>query len=198
MSSWLPYGLVGVAWTVVLATVADRFRPERPPASRTDGGSRLGLALQCAAFLLPLALPRADAPGAGTVAAATVLALSVRLFRASARALGEQWSLVARVRGAHELVTTGPYGVLRHPIYAAAAGMVLGTGLAVGRPGPCVAAAALYAAGTALRVRGEESVLRASFGRRYEAYARTVPRWLPRAGRLRAPRTLRPESGGSE
>lgn len=195
----LRYAVVVAAWLGVVAQVAGRVRRREAAAARIRRTSWVGLSLQCAAFLLPLTAPRGGAEPGYVGAAIVVLALSVHLFRVSARALGRQWSLVARVRGAHELVTHGPYGVLRHPIYAATAGMVLGTGLAVGRPAACTVAAALYLAGTAARVRSEETVLRETFGRRFDAYARTVPRWIPRVGPwLRARARLGPDHGGSE
>ena len=42
---------------------------------------------------------------------------AIRLFASSSRALGRNWSLVARTRTDHELVRRGPYARIRHPIY---------------------------------------------------------------------------------
>lgn len=52
------------------------------------------------------------------LAAALVIA-AVWLSWGAFRALGVQWSLEARVLSDHDLVTSGPYRYVRHPIYAA-------------------------------------------------------------------------------
>ena len=41
------------------------------------------------------------------------------------RELGKQWSLTARVLATHDLVTTGPFARVRHPIYSALLGLLL-------------------------------------------------------------------------
>jgi protein-S-isoprenylcysteine O-methyltransferase Ste14 len=45
------------------------------------------------------------------------------------------------------------------------------------------AALSLFAAGTWLRVRAEESVLAEAFGAEYEAYRKRVPAFIPRLRR---------------
>jgi len=167
--------------------------------------SGAGLALQCVALVAPLVVAgRAGWPAAGGgspfrfAAGLAVLAAGLALFAASVRALGAQWSLIARTRDGHRLVTRGPYGVLRHPIYAATGIGLSGALLATGDARAGVAAAALFLAGTPLRVRAEEDVLRTTFGTRYDAYARRVPAWglrLPR--RAGAPRVVARADAGT-
>lgn len=56
------------------------------------------------------------------VRALIVLALmlaAVWLFDSSSRTMGRNWSLVARTRSDHSLVQTGPFALVRHPIYVA-------------------------------------------------------------------------------
>jgi protein-S-isoprenylcysteine O-methyltransferase Ste14 len=105
---------------------------------------------------------------------------SVWLNVVAIRTLGKQWSVAARLREAHKLVTEGPYRVVRHPIYAANFGLLLATGLAFSRLGPLLLASLAFWIGSVIRVRGEERLLREAFGEEYEAYARRVPALFPR------------------
>lgn len=104
---------------------------------------------------------------------------SVWLTIASIRTLGKQWNLRAALVEGHALVTSGPYRFVRHPIYLAMLGMMIATGLSVSRWPALVAGVAFAIGGTAVRVRDEESLLRAEFGREFEEYCRAVPAFLP-------------------
>jgi len=123
-----------------------------------------------------------------TLGEMTVLAfLTVTLAFGSAmlgllavRELGKQWSLTARVLDAHELVQSGPFAQVRHPIYSALLGLLLATGLALSTALLTGLAAAIYLVGTSWRAAREEALLRAHFGAAYEDYARRVPRLFPR------------------
>ena len=114
-------------------------------------------------------------------ALAIVAALaSVWLCFAAARTLGRQWSLVARVIDNHELVMQGPYAVVRNPIYLAMFGMLVATGLAVSRWQALIVATVVFLAGSAIRIRSEERLLREAFGRQFDEYASRVPALFPR------------------
>ena len=64
-------------------------------------------------------------------------------------------------------------------------GLLVATGLVLSRPIGLAAGLLTFAAGTALRVRVEEKLLRRTFGETYDSYARQVPAVLPRfRGRL--------------
>lgn len=88
--------------------------------------------------------------------------------------LGRSLSMMAEAR---RLVTTGPYAVIRHPLYAAEALASLGLLLQFLSP----ATFALWIAHLALqycRMRYEEAVLRQTFSE-YETYAARVARLVP-------------------
>jgi protein-S-isoprenylcysteine O-methyltransferase Ste14 len=104
---------------------------------------------------------------------------SVWLTIAAIRTLGKQWNLRAALVEGHALVTSGPYRIVRHPIYLAMLGMVVATGLSFSRWPALLAGLAFAVSGTAVRVRDEESLLRAAFGHEFEEYCRAVPAFLP-------------------
>jgi protein-S-isoprenylcysteine O-methyltransferase Ste14 len=81
---------------------------------------------------------------------------------------------------AHTLVITGAYAWLRHPIYLAFLAMLIATGLIVSARFSLLAAAALYVAGTELRIASEEAELEEKFPADYPKYRlRTRWRYLP-------------------
>ena len=98
---------------------------------------------------------------------------------AAARALERQWALVARVIEGHELIQRGPYAVVRNPIYLAMFGTWVATALAFTRWEAALPLMIVFIAGTAIRIRSEEKLLREAFGAQFEAYARRIPAFLP-------------------
>jgi protein-S-isoprenylcysteine O-methyltransferase Ste14 len=88
--------------------------------------------------------------------------------------LGRSFSIVPQVRG---LVRTGPYSVVRHPLYLAEEVALVGTLLQV----YSLVTSALFLAHGALQVRRifyEENLLRRSFPG-YDDYAKTTSRLIP-------------------
>jgi len=104
---------------------------------------------------------------------------SMWMVVAAVRTLGRQWSLAARVIDGHELITAGPYRLVRHPIYSGMLGMLVATGIAVTRWWWLPIGVALYVAGTLIRTRAEERLLRGQFGAAYDAYAARVSALVP-------------------
>ena len=116
------------------------------------------------------------------VEALVVLALmlgAVWLFDASSRAMGKNWALVARTRADHTLVQTGPFAVVRNPIYVALFGFMIAMAIAFGHTRNLIVGVPLYALGTWMRVSHEERLLRTQFGAAYEDYASRVKRFVP-------------------
>jgi protein-S-isoprenylcysteine O-methyltransferase Ste14 len=112
-----------------------------------------------------------------------VLVLASLIFLAAAvRALGKQWSLQARVLEHHELIGNGPYRIVRHPIYTGMFGLLVAGSLAYGQWLGLLIGSAVYCAGTIIRIRSEEKLLREQFGSAYEEYAREVPAFIPFGG----------------
>lgn len=110
-----------------------------------------------------------------------VLTLMGLAFTVWARVyLGRNWSgMGATIKADHELVTGGPYGLVRHPIYSGLALAVLGTALAVGQ-WRAVLALALALSAIVHRIRVEERFMREKFGATYDAYTKRVRALIPK------------------
>jgi protein-S-isoprenylcysteine O-methyltransferase Ste14 len=113
------------------------------------------------------------------VLAVSIAVASVWLVNSAARRLGKQWALAARLVEGHELIQDGPYRFVRNPIYTGMFGMLVATGLAAARWRDLLIAIMLFVAGTYIRIRSEERLLRQAFGSEFEVYARNVPALIP-------------------
>jgi len=91
--------------------------------------------------------------------------------------IGRNWSSRPATKVDHELVTTGPYAAVRHPIYS---GLILAT-LGTATTGSILGAFA-FVAGTiifSLRIGREESLMLARFPDQYPAYRARTRRLVP-------------------
>jgi len=87
------------------------------------------------------------------------------------RHLGRNWSGAVTIKVDHQLVRSGPYRIIRHPIYTAYLGMCIGTALVSGRP-LALLAGVITSAAYWRKIRIEEQTLRKAFGPDYEGYRR--------------------------
>jgi protein-S-isoprenylcysteine O-methyltransferase Ste14 len=94
------------------------------------------------------------------------------------RCLGRNWSGAVAIKVDHELVTAGPYRLVRHPIYTAMIGMYLGTAIVSGELHGLVAVI-LCAIAYWRKTRMEEQGLKEAFGRAYDDYARVSYALIP-------------------
>lgn len=93
--------------------------------------------------------------------------------------LGSLWSGSVTIKADHHIVDTGPYGLVRHPIYSGLILALLATALIKGTLVGLIGVAIILA-GIVLKARLEESVLRGDLGpQAYDAYARRVPMLVP-------------------
>lgn len=93
--------------------------------------------------------------------------------------LGRLWSAFVTRKADHRIIDTGPYGIVRHPIYA---GIILAAlALAIVKDTVYAVAGALLATlGFWIKARLEEGFLREQLGAdAYDAYRRRVPMLLP-------------------
>ena len=93
--------------------------------------------------------------------------------------LGRLWSGAVTRKEGHRIVDTGPYAIVRHPIYTGLIAATLVTALAEATL-PALAGCALIALGLWLKARLEEQFLRQELGAEaYDSYRRRVPMLLP-------------------
>jgi protein-S-isoprenylcysteine O-methyltransferase Ste14 len=104
---------------------------------------------------------------------------SVALAWAATRHLGKQWRYKAALSENHELIQTGPYRWLRHPIYASMLGMLLATGAAWTWWPMWLGSVIAFLAGTEIRVRAEERLLAERFGGSFSAYRSRTSAYIP-------------------
>lgn len=93
--------------------------------------------------------------------------------------LGRLWSSSVTRKAEHHVVDTGPYALVRHPIYT---GVILAQIATAAQSGSlqALAGAAVAIVGWCIKARLEESFLRVELDRdAYDAYARRVPMLVP-------------------
>jgi protein-S-isoprenylcysteine O-methyltransferase Ste14 len=104
-------------------------------------------------------------------------------FTAWARVhLGRFWSSVVTLKADHALIRTGPYALVRHPIYSGLLLALIGTAIVRGTAAAPLGLA-LMTLGVVLKIRQEERLLAEHFGDAYRAYHEQVPALVPRVGR---------------
>jgi protein-S-isoprenylcysteine O-methyltransferase Ste14 len=87
------------------------------------------------------------------------------------RTLGSNWSGEVRIATGHQLVRTGPYQWIRHPIYTAVLAMYVGILMVSGEVHAIVGLAMIVLA-YLRKIRMEESILAAQFGEEFLAWRR--------------------------
>jgi protein-S-isoprenylcysteine O-methyltransferase Ste14 len=170
-----------ILWVIPFFLIKRGKSTSGSDAPRIDRRARWGILLQAIAFSILwqnhfwLRTPQVWRLVSGT----TFLFLSDLLSWTSARTLGKQWRFDAGLNADHELVQSGAYRWVRHPIYTSMLCLVLGMGCLL-TPVPVLAVAALLAiAGTQIRVRIEDTLLASRFGDQFEAYRRRVAASIP-------------------
>jgi protein-S-isoprenylcysteine O-methyltransferase Ste14 len=95
--------------------------------------------------------------------------------------LAGNWSSDVTLKRDHELIVTGPYAFVRHPIYTGILLGFVGTALAVGE-WRAVLAVALAGVAFWRKLGIEEAVMRRQFGETYARYVARVPALIPFVG----------------
>jgi len=179
-----------ISWSVLIVSWLVWFYPfvfraphyQKRPSITRAGPTRIGLLLECAAIFIAFAfrLPPDSAPGAIRIAGCFLLGpVSAILSWTAVHHLGRQFRFNAGLYEDHKLVSTGPYAVVRHPIYSSLLA-ILGSTLFLLTPWKwAVVSLALFIVGTEIRVRAEDRLLASRFGEEFARYQRRVPAYIP-------------------
>jgi protein-S-isoprenylcysteine O-methyltransferase Ste14 len=154
---------------------------KRQQAQKRDTRARWGIALEAVGFACVWS-GWAWTPAFAAwrwLAGVPFLALGPLLSWTSARTLGKQWRFDAALNADHELVQSGAYRYVRHPIYASMFAMLIGTGFLLVRLRWLALGIVFFTAGTEIRVRVEDALLASRFGPAFAAYRAKVPAYIP-------------------
>lgn len=122
--------------------------------------------------LYPLTLPVATI-GVVLTALGIALAIWARFY------IGQNWSSAVTVKVDHQLIRTGPYAWVRHPIYSGILLGIIGTALIRREPRGFIAVLIFWFA-FRVKSRMEESFMLRTFGPEYEDYCHNTGGLIPR------------------
>src|SRR5438094_5875888 len=92
--------------------------------------------------------------------------------------LGRNWSGVVTLKGGHELITNGPYALVRHPIYTGLLTMFVATVIVQGHVAGLIAVPFVLVSFW-IKLRHEEKLMLQKFPNQYAAYQGRVKRLIP-------------------
>ena len=174
------YAILLAGWFFWLTPFLRAPQSEKP-AKQLDRRARWGILLVAVAYsLLWQGHFWERAPHLWQVALPIAFfVLASLLSWSGARALGRQWRIDAGLSADHQLITSGPYHFVRHPIYTSMLCIMLGTGFLITRWWQLLPALLLFIIGTEIRVRIEDRLLAAYFGERFAEYRQRGPAYIP-------------------
>jgi protein-S-isoprenylcysteine O-methyltransferase Ste14 len=181
--------LIFLCWIIFALLFVFRKKPPKAEEAKRVSVAKWGILLQGCGFALVWAVHRSywwpfPASTIGEVALAAVAVIlsfaSSLLSMRAIQTLGKQWTFEARVIQGHELITSGPYFVVRNPIYLGMFGLMISIGLVFATWWAQLIAVVLFLIGNQIRIRAEEQLLRETFRSQFDDYARRVPAFLPR------------------
>lgn len=180
--------IIAYAWLAVLFLWLGTSVTSKPTVRTQSVSSRLvQLGLGILAYFLmfdtdlavgPLAArfvpvsPLTSYIGLALTLAGIAFAIWARFF------LGTNWSATVTVKQNHQLVRSGPYAIVRHPIYSGFTFALLGTAIELGQVRGIIAVI-LATITWRLKSRIEESFMIEQFGSQYEQYRHDVKALIP-------------------
>jgi protein-S-isoprenylcysteine O-methyltransferase Ste14 len=93
--------------------------------------------------------------------------------------LAEYWSARITIKEDHQLIRTGPYSHLRHPIYSGLILATIGSALVIDK-GRCVLGVCLVTVGYCFKASGEETMLARQFGEAFREHQKHAGFLIPR------------------
>ncbi len=112
--------------------------------------------------------------------AGAVLTFLGVLFAIWARfTIGKEWSAEVQIKEGHQLIRSGPYAHIRHPIYTGLLLALCGTAVAIGEY-RAIVGVALFLFGFIRKAKKEERFLAGEFGPAFDEHRRHTGFFLPR------------------
>jgi protein-S-isoprenylcysteine O-methyltransferase Ste14 len=178
-SLWLVWALY---WLASAANVKATQRRE----SFASRSTHLAAMVLAAVLLSAPAIPNVPIlyepmvpPGAITALPGCMLLLTGLAFSAWARAhLGRNWSGRVTLKEDHELIRSGPYAIVRHPIYTGLLVAIAGTALVLSEWRGLLAVLVM-AVSYWRKLRIEEQLLCGTFGDSYRRYSEHTAALIP-------------------
>jgi protein-S-isoprenylcysteine O-methyltransferase Ste14 len=177
---WIAYLVFWAAWAYPYMFRAPHGQKRKSVTAR--GATLLGLALELAAysvaftFYFPMSIPRNDLRLAVFFISGPIAGI---LAWTSVTHLGRQFRITAGLYEDHKLVTTGPYSIVRHPIYASMLAILICSQSILTPVRWAAVSLILFVAGTEIRVRAEEALLASRFGEAFQRYRKSVSAYIP-------------------
>ncbi|MFN7932848.1 MAG: isoprenylcysteine carboxylmethyltransferase family protein [Bryobacteraceae bacterium] len=179
--SWIvSAGVLGWNHKRVRAERKRRGIAEERPSIR-DARSMKGLAIEGLSFGLAVVFSSFSDPPREWQCMGSILfsVIAAGLFVWALRHLDLEWRIKAVVTEDHRLVTTGPYGFVRHPVFAALVSLLLASTLLTNPWWGTVVCLAVCLYGTEIRVRAEDGLLERRFGQEFTEYKARVAAYIP-------------------
>lgn len=178
------------AWIVFLGVFVVGRQPAAAPDRKRAPQSFAGIALQAVAvgvvwtfYRVPFSSPLVEGQHLLNIVFETLAILlmigAILFARSAVKELGKQFALQARLIECHELITTGVYGIVRHPIYTAFFAMMLATALVMSHWIALIVGVCLFLIGTRIRTASEDRLLSDAFGADFLAWKEKVPALVP-------------------
>ena len=109
-----------------------------------------------------------------------LMAIGVRLLHRVHAVLGENFSPKLELRESHTLVMSGPYSLVRHPMYTSGFSFLIGAGLLSTNIWVLLPPLLSFTMLVVLRLKDEEHMLAERFGEQWKAYQKRTGMLLPR------------------
>ena len=178
--AWIELMVCWFAWLYPFLFRAPHFQKRASITSSTP--TLIGLFLEGLAIFTAFTFryPPEFPPGPVRIAASMLFGiLAAVLSWTSVRHLGRQFRLRAGLYEDHELVQTGPYAIVRHPIYSSLLCVLVCTLLLLTPWQWGLVSLVLFVAGTEIRVHTEDGLLASRFHDTFRAYQKKVPAYVP-------------------
>ena len=178
--AWIELLLCWILWCLAFVKPSRQARGEKKAVRASSSRWGIGLVALGFAMMWMWVKPFGFEKSVPELVVSMVLGpSSVVLAWLAARELGKQWRYEAALSADHELIQTGAYRFIRHPIYTSMFGMLMATGAAYTWWPMWVAGTMFFVIGTEIRVRAEDRLLADRFQHEFESYQQHVHAYIP-------------------